>query len=329
MVWRFYDRRFCPPAQAGRPGRTRSASAAGRPLQVSAQQRVPGQPQPGQPVLAEGPPLALQQAAGRPAPLDGGHVDPPVLVQHPDLLGEGHLPPFGVPVGGGQQPVGGGVLLGDVAVQLALVVPQGHLAVGQVGVGAAGQLLAHCQERLRRAAVEPARHIRPAAVVGDVGPAAGVAVVAVKDRPLVPESGLLHHQQPFAPVGAGQELRLGDRFQADQVGVCEKQVVHPGKGFFLAAEHPEPEQRAVGPVQRLLGDAPHVAGVFPLDGRGVGEDEKGLLTPGQEFFPEGPVKLRPEHHILPGADIQDAYLCHALPSRIRPPLALCLFLHRI
>ena len=268
------------------------------------QQRIPQPIEIRQKVLAEGLPLAHPpRARAVDLVFDARHVEPFGFVQHRDLLFKGHVPPFRVPVGRGQQAVGAGAL-GRVAVELALVMPEGDDAVGEVGLGAALELMAQGQERRRRAAVEPAGNIVPPAVVGDIRAAFGVTVIAVKNRLFVPKARLLHERQRLAALGAGQELGRRHRLLTDEIGVAEEHIIKAFELFFGAQEDREAAQRAVGPGPGLLPDLVHMGVVLALDVFGVGEHEPAFFTFGQKAFPKAAVKAGPEHAVRAGADVK-------------------------
>ena len=188
--------------------------------------------------------------------------------------------------------------------------PQRGHPGGDVRLGAGVQLPAQIHKGRAGAAVQPAAHIIPAAVVGDVRRAAGVAVVGEKQRLLVPEARLLHHQQRFALRGAGQKFLRCHGLLADQIGVEEKHEIKAPQNLLPPQKDGKPFHGGVGPGQRLLPDDLHVGGVGKGQAFGIGEHEIVFFAVRQEMRLKAAVKFRPEHLVFPGAEIQHGNTGH-------------------
>ena len=171
--------------------------------------------------------------------------------------------------------------------------------------------MAQHQKRLRRAAVQPAGDVVFPAVVGDVGCALGVAVVGIKRRLFIPEARLLHEQQIFTLLGPGQKFLRCNGLFAGKIRIKEKEIIHPPQRVLLRQKDGEPLQCAVRPGVGLLVNAVYAGRVLILNGRGIRKDKVFLLAPGQELFLKAAVKLRPEHRVLAGTDVQHPDFCHA------------------
>ena len=126
--------------------------------------------------------------------------------------------------------------LGDQAVELAFIVKARNDVVLQILVRALFQLPAQGQIGRRRAAVQPARHVKLPAAVRDGRPAFAAAVIGVENRIFAIVGQVADRRQALPGGGVGQQLVGADDAGAVQVGVGKEQVVIALQRVGLAEE---------------------------------------------------------------------------------------------
>ena len=191
------------------------------------------------------------------------------------------------------------------AVQLTFIVLAGNHPMVQVLLRAAGKLAAQRKVGPGLASIEPARHIILPAIIGDAGPAPGVAVIWVEPRRLAVIGQMADCHQSFLPA-PGQEFPRLNGPAAFKVRVGIKQIVKLPQFLLPCEENPKTLHGGIGPGQSLLLDAAHIGLRFVRNLRRIGKNQVGFGASRQKIFLKILIKFRPEHRVFSGAEIKDS-----------------------